>query len=79
MTNVSSFFEEFLGTAILLFVIFAMLDKKNMPPPAGLNPLILFFLILAIGACIGMQTGQFVLQRRSNPLSDAHTFILTRF
>ncbi|TFK73626.1 aquaporin [Pluteus cervinus] len=72
MTNVSSFFEEFLGTAILLFVIFAMIDKKNMPPPAGLNPLLLFFLILAIGACIGMQTGYAI-----NPARDLGPRILT--
>lgn len=57
MTNVSAFFNEFLATAVLLIVVFAMVDKRNGPPPAGLAPLVLFFLILGIGASLGMQTG----------------------
>jgi aquaglyceroporin related protein len=57
MTNVSCFFSEFLATAVLLVLVFAMTDKKNMAPPQGLAPLFLFFLILGIGAALGMETG----------------------
>jgi aquaglyceroporin related protein len=57
MTNASAFFDEFLGTAVLVIVVFAINDKKNNPPPGGLAPLVLFLLILGIGASIGMQTG----------------------
>ena len=57
MTNVSAFFDEFLGTAVLLIMVLAMSDKQNTPPPAGLAPLFLFILILGIGASIGMETG----------------------
>ena len=57
MTNVSCFFSEFLATAVLIIVIHAMNDKRNTPPPAGLAPLVLFFLILGIGASLGMETG----------------------
>jgi len=57
MTNVSCFFSEFLGTAVLLIAVFAMTDKKNMAPPDGLAPLFLFILILGIGAALGMETG----------------------
>jgi aquaglyceroporin related protein len=57
MTNVSCFFSEFLATAVLIIVIHAMNDKRNTPPPAGLAPLVLFFVILGIGASLGMETG----------------------
>jgi len=57
MTNVSCFFSEFPATAVLIIVIHAMNDKRSTPPPAGLASLILFFLILGIGASLGMETG----------------------
>jgi len=56
MTAVSSFFSEFIGTAILLMVIMAVTDKKNGPPPAGLVPLVLFMTLLGISASLGMET-----------------------
>lgn len=59
MTNVSCFFDEFLGTMVLLFVVLAINDKKNSPPPSGLAPLVLFILILGIGTSLGMETGAF--------------------
>ncbi|KAJ7079819.1 putative aquaporin 4 [Mycena belliarum] len=65
MTSVSCFFSEFLATAVLVVVVLAMGDKKNSPPPAGLAPLVLFILILGIGACLGMQTGYAI-----NPARD---------
>ncbi|KAF8964167.1 putative aquaporin 4 [Flammula alnicola] len=65
MTNVSCFFDEFLGTMALLFVVLAINDKKNSPPPSGLAPLVLFLLILGIGASLGMQTGYAI-----NPARD---------
>jgi aquaglyceroporin related protein, other eukaryote len=58
MTNVSAFFDEFLGTVVLAIVVLAVTDKKNGPPPAGLVPLVLFFLVLGIGNALGMQTGE---------------------
>ncbi|EKM51661.1 uncharacterized protein PHACADRAFT_261926 [Phanerochaete carnosa HHB-10118-sp] len=72
MTSVSCFFEEYLGTTILLLVICAVTDKRNAPPPAGLVPLVLFVTILGIGASLGMQTG-FAL----NPARDLGPRILT--
>jgi aquaglyceroporin related protein, other eukaryote len=59
MTNVSCFFSEFLATAVLVLLVFAMTDKKNMAPPQGLAPLFLFLLILGIGVALGMETGQY--------------------
>lgn len=65
MTNVSAFFDEFLGATVLMIVVLAINDKKNGPPPAGLAPLALFFLVLGIGSAFGMQTGTFFLQQNS--------------
>ena len=56
MTAVSCFFCEFLGTAALVFVVLAATDKKNNAPPNGLLPLILFLMLLGLGAALGMQT-----------------------
>ena len=58
MTSVSCFFDEFVGTAVLLIVVCAMSDSRNGPPPPGLAPLVLFIMILGIGAALGMQTGK---------------------
>ena len=68
MTNTSAFFDEFIGTTVLMFVVLAINDKKNEPPPAGLAPswFALFFLdltVLGIWNAFGMQTGTLFLQR----------------
>jgi len=58
MTTVSMFFSEFIASAILMFVIFALKDDSN-PGAMGktgagaLFPLALFFLIFGLGACFG--------------------------
>lgn len=58
MTTVSMFFSEFIASAILMFVIFALKDGSN-PGAMGksgagaLFPLALFFLIFGLGACFG--------------------------
>ncbi|KAI0087004.1 aquaporin-like protein [Irpex rosettiformis] len=72
MTNVSCFFDEFLGTAILLICVLSFTDRANGPPPAGLVPLSLFILILGIGSALGMQTGYAI-----NPARDLGPRILT--
>ncbi|KAF8887185.1 aquaporin [Infundibulicybe gibba] len=72
MTSVSCFFSEFIGTAVLLIVVLAMNDKNNLAVPAGLPPLVLFFLILGIGVALGMETGYAI-----NPARDLGPRILT--
>ncbi|KAF9468647.1 aquaporin [Collybia nuda] len=72
MTNVSSFFSEFLATAVLVIAVFAMTDQKNLPPPTGLAPLLLFFLVLGLGTSLGMETGYAV-----NPARDFGPRLLT--
>jgi len=72
MTNVSCFFDEFLGTAVLVIVVLATTDNRNCPPPYGLLPLVLFILILGIGAALGMETGYAI-----NPARDLGPRLLT--
>lgn len=56
MTAVSCFFTEFLGTAVLVFMVVALTDKHNNAPPSGLLPLTLFLTLLGLGVSLGMQT-----------------------
>ncbi|KAF8221181.1 aquaporin [Tricholoma matsutake] len=72
MTNVSCFFSEFLGTAMLMMVILAGTDKRNNAPPAALLPLVLFIVILGIGTALGMETGYAL-----NPARDLGPRLLT--
>lgn len=56
LTRTGMVFSEFIASAILQFVIFALGDANNMG--AGpLMPLMLLFLIFGIGACFGWETG----------------------
>ncbi|KAI0260324.1 aquaporin [Gloeopeniophorella convolvens] len=68
----SCFFDEFLGAAILMIVVFAVTDQRNGPPPAGMLPLVIFFVVLGIGASFGMQTGYAI-----NPARDLGPRIMT--
>ncbi|KAI0690457.1 aquaporin [Cerioporus squamosus] len=72
MTSVSCFFDEFMATAVLLIVVLAIGDARNGPPPPGLVPLVLFIMILGIGAALGMQTGYAI-----NPARDLGPRLLT--
>jgi glycerol uptake facilitator protein len=60
-----AFCDEFVGTALLVGLIFAIVDARNQPVQANLNPLIIGFLIVAIGASFGLNTGYAI-----NPARD---------
>jgi glycerol uptake facilitator protein len=60
-----AFGDEFIGTALLVGLIFAITDGRNQPVQANLNPLIIGFLIVAIGASFGLNTGYAI-----NPARD---------
>ena len=57
MTNVSAFFSEFFGTALLLIAVLAFTDPKNHSLPKGLLPVALFIFFVGIGGSWGMETG----------------------
>jgi glycerol uptake facilitator protein len=60
-----AFGDEFIGTALLVGLIFVIVDARNQPVQANLNPLIIGFLIVAIGASFGANTGYAI-----NPARD---------
>lgn len=59
------FIDQVVGTAILMGVIFAIADARNVPPPAGLAPLLVGLLVVAIGASFGFNSGYAI-----NPARD---------
>ncbi|PPQ85237.1 hypothetical protein CVT25_010010 [Psilocybe cyanescens] len=71
MTNVGCFFDEFIGTALLLFGILSLLDRRNELTP-GLVCVGIFIIFVGIAACFGMQTGFAV-----NPARDLGPRMLT--
>jgi glycerol uptake facilitator protein len=60
-----AFGDEFLGTALLVAMILAIVDARNQPVQGNLNPLIIGLLIVAIGASFGLNTGYAI-----NPARD---------
>jgi glycerol uptake facilitator-like aquaporin len=56
MTRTGMFFSEFIASALLMFMIYAIKDDHNIGAK-NLAPLVLFFIIFGIGACFGWETG----------------------
>jgi aquaglyceroporin related protein len=56
LTKTGQFFSEFIASALLMFMIYALKDDGNIGAGA-LTPLGLFFVIFGIGACFGWETG----------------------
>ncbi|KAL6867121.1 aquaporin-like protein [Trichoderma novae-zelandiae] len=71
LTKTGQFFDEFIGSAILLFCLYALLDDGNIGA-GNLLPLGLFFVFYGIGACFGSNTGYAV-----NPARDLGPRIMT--
>ncbi|WP_245641753.1 MIP/aquaporin family protein [Nonomuraea candida] len=57
--------DQIIGTAILLFVIFALSDTTNMAPSANLGPFIIGLLVVGIGMSFGTDAGYAI-----NPARD---------
>jgi glycerol uptake facilitator protein len=63
--TLGAFGDEFLGTALLVGAILAIVDRRNQPVQGNLNPLIIGLLVVAIGASFGLNTGYAI-----NPARD---------
>lgn len=57
LSNAGSFYQEFLDTAILVLMVFALADRSNTAVPSHINPLAFMWLVVGIGASLGCQTG----------------------
>ncbi|XP_020847086.1 aquaporin-10 [Phascolarctos cinereus] len=53
----NGFLDQVLGTGMLIMGIFAITDTKNKGVPAGLEPVAVGLLILAINLCMGVNCG----------------------
>jgi glycerol uptake facilitator protein len=57
--------DQIIGTAILLFLVLAVTDSRNIAPGANLAPLIVGFIVVAIGMAWGTDAGYAI-----NPARD---------
>ena len=53
----TAWFDQIVGTAILVFIIFAVTNAVNNPPLANLGPVVIGFLVVAIGMAWGANAG----------------------
>jgi glycerol uptake facilitator protein len=65
VTLTTAFFDQIVGTAILVFVIFALTTAINNPPLANLGPVVVGLLVVAIGMAWGANAGYAI-----NPARD---------
>jgi len=61
----NAFVDQIIGTAILVFVIFALTTAANNPPMANLGPVLVGFTVVAIGMAWGANAGYAI-----NPARD---------
>jgi MIP family channel proteins len=57
--------DQIVGTALLVAVIFGISDSRNSPAPAGVAPIVVGLLVVAIGAAFGFNSGYAI-----NPARD---------
>jgi glycerol uptake facilitator protein len=57
--------DQTIGTALLLMLIFAITDERNMPPGSNLTPLMVGLIVVAIGMAFGGMHGYAI-----NPARD---------
>jgi glycerol uptake facilitator protein len=61
----TAFFDQIVGTAILVFVIFALTTAANNPPLSNLGPVVVGLLVVGIGMAWGANAGYAI-----NPARD---------
>lgn len=61
----AGFLDQVIGTALLLLLIFAISDEKNLPPAANLSPLLVGLIVVVIGMSFGGMHGYAI-----NPARD---------
>ncbi|HEY4278025.1 MAG TPA: MIP/aquaporin family protein [Conexibacter sp.] len=65
-------FDEVVGTALLVCLIFAIVDNLNQPPKSNLAPLIVGFIVVVIGLSFGANSGYAI-----NPARDLGPRLVT--
>ncbi|XP_063782239.1 aquaporin-9 [Pseudophryne corroboree] len=57
LSTLNGLADQILSTAVLLIIIFALFDKKNLAVPKGLEPIAIGLLILLLGLSLGLNCG----------------------
>ncbi|KAG9489421.1 hypothetical protein GDO78_005410 [Eleutherodactylus coqui] len=57
LSTLNGLVDQIMSTALLLIMIFAIFDKKNMPAPSGLEPVAIGLLILTLVLALGSNCG----------------------
>ncbi|TRY68400.1 hypothetical protein TCAL_10232 [Tigriopus californicus] len=65
LSNGGGFLDQIIGTALLLMVVCAVGDQRNMKISSQMAPLYVGFTVLAIGVCFGVNCGYAI-----NPARD---------
>ncbi len=65
LSTLGGLVDQIVGTALLLLVIRALGDARNLAPANNLGPLLVGFLVMAIGMCFGFNAGYAI-----NPARD---------
>lgn len=61
----TAFFDQIIGTAILVFIVFALINAKNNPPLSNLAPVVIGLVVVGIGMAWGANAGYAI-----NPARD---------
>lgn len=65
LSTLGGLVDQIVGTAVLIIVIFALSDSRNMPPQSNVGPVVVGLLVLAIGMAYGLNAGYAI-----NPARD---------
>lgn len=65
LTTTGGLIDQIVGTALLVMVVFALSDSRNMPPQSNVGPIVVGMLVVAIGMAFGLNAGYAI-----NPARD---------
>ncbi len=65
VSQLGAFRDQIIGTAILVMVILAIIDTRNLAPASNMGPLIIGLLVVGIGMALGADAGYAI-----NPARD---------
>lgn len=65
LTTTGGLVDQVVGTAILILVVFALSDSRNLAPKSNLGPIVVGLLVVAIGMAYGLNAGYAI-----NPARD---------
>ena len=65
LSTLGGVIDQVVGTAVLVLVVFALSDSRNMAPQSNLGPIVVGLLVVAIGMAYGLNAGYAI-----NPARD---------